>query len=83
MVYAGNKDGNVYFQRGAVDIDSGETTMNMSGPMILPGDARTTYQEKFFITLKEKSLPQTFLVEGYKITVLSANGLKAEVRVTQ
>ena len=42
VVYAGIKDGRAFFQRKTVDIDSGETTMNSSGPIIIP-NTNTSY----------------------------------------
>jgi hypothetical protein len=112
VVYAGVRSGTAYFQRKTVDIDSGETTMNSSGPIILP-NTQTTYHSgnvgghlysgrsttvgaptvinpskpeakymdrgTLFIQIDIAKLPQSFVVEGERVTVLKADANSAEV----
>lgn len=116
VVFAGVKQGSAYFARKSVDIDSGETTMNSSGPIVIP-NTNTTYhtgnvggvtysgtsysdapptvimpdkpQAKYmsrgtqWIAVDLTKLPQTFIVEGDKVTVFAADNLKAEILVSK
>ena len=41
VVYSGTKDGKAFFERKSIDIDSGETTMNRSGPIVIPSTGYT------------------------------------------
>lgn len=44
VIYAGTQDGKAFFRRRTVEIETGATTMNSSGPLIIPNSGYTYHQ---------------------------------------
>ena len=82
VVYAGTKTGIAYFKRNTVHIDSGETTMNRASPIAIPS---TQYMDRgsLFIRVEVAKLPQSFVIQGEKVTVLRADTNSADVVISK
>ena len=95
VIYTGIKDNKAVFERRTIDVDSGETTMNdgvavllnsmnnNSGVMVQKRDAVLHDRGVQSIAVDVQNLPQTFSVEGNKITVHQADTFNAEVSLSK
>ena len=95
VIYTGIKDNKAVFERRTIDVDSGETTMNdgalalvnsMNHSSVVMAQRRDPILHDRgvqSIAVDVQKLPQTFSVEGNKITVHQADTFNAEVSLSK